>query len=66
VTINGEKQLIAEGTTVATILKERNQRPEIMAVEINGELLPKRKYEVQTLNNGDEMEFLPYMSGGSQ
>lgn len=64
VQINGEKTKIAVGTTVATILKNKDVRPEMVAVEVNGELLPKGAYNSYVLEAGDQMEFLFYMAGG--
>lgn len=62
--INGEKENISQGTTVAQILEVKKIRPEIVAVEINGELVEKGKYSSLALNPGDQMEFLYYMAGG--
>lgn len=65
VQINGVKETIADGTTVASILEEKSVRPEMVAVEINGELVPKGQYPTLALQPGDRMEFLHYMAGGS-
>ena len=65
VQINGVKENIVSGTTVASVLQSRSLRQEMVAVEINGELIQKGKYPTLTLQPGDEMEFLHYMAGGS-
>lgn len=64
VTINGAVESLGKGSTVLDVLNAKKARPEMMAVEINGELLRKDDYSVTTLNDGDRMEFLPYMAGG--
>ncbi len=64
VQINGETEEIEPGTTVSSILERKDVRPEMVAVEINGELVQKGKYLTLTLHSGDEMEFLHYMAGG--
>lgn len=62
--INGQKESIADGTTVEDILKAKDVRPEMVAVEINGELIQKGEYPNYALSTGDQMEFLYYMAGG--
>ncbi len=64
VQINGENEKIEAATTVAQVLEAKNVRPEMVAVEINGELVPKGKYGELELGTGDKMEFLHYMAGG--
>lgn len=64
VTINGQKEKIAVGTTVADILQAKEVRPEMVAVEINGQLIQRNEYRTLTLVVGDQMEFLYYMAGG--
>ncbi len=62
--INGITEEIEPGTTVASILERKEVRQEMVAVEVNGELVQKGKYPTLTLEVGDEMEFLHYMAGG--
>jgi len=64
VTINGAVESLGEGSTVLDVLSAKKARPEMMAVEVNGELLRKDDYGVTALKDGDSMEFLPYMAGG--
>ena len=64
VTINGQREKLADTATVADILMSKDVRPEIVAVEINGELIQKSEYANLTLVGGDKMEFLRYMAGG--
>lgn len=64
VTINGTGESLSQGSTVLDVLNAKEARPEMMAVEINGELLRKDDYGATILKDGDSMEFLPYMAGG--
>lgn len=64
VVINGKKEEIEEGSTIAQILKGRNIRPEMVAVEVNGEVVERDLYGTLELKQGDQMEFLFYMAGG--
>ena len=65
VQINGVKVELEPGTTVASILESKEVRQEMVAVEVNGELVQKGKYPTLVLEAGDEMEFLHYMAGGA-
>lgn len=64
VKINGDKESLADGTTIEDILKARDVRPEMVAVEVNGELIQKGEYPSRILIKGDQMDFLFYMAGG--
>jgi sulfur carrier protein len=60
ITINGKKEQVKEGATIFEILKTRNIRSEIVAVEINGEIIDREEYPTTKLRRGDEMEYLDY------
>ena len=61
--INGEEKN-ASGKTVAEYLEYANYHPLRVAVELNGEILPKAKYAVTALKDGDEVEIVSFMGGG--
>jgi len=65
VVINGKKEKIEEGVTIAQILKQRNIRPEMVAVELNGQVIERDAYASLELKEGDSLEFLFYMAGGT-
>jgi sulfur carrier protein len=65
VKINGNLEKLSPGTTVSAVLEAKKVRPEIVAVEVNGELVPKGNYAALALKPGDQMEFLHYMAGGT-
>jgi len=64
VKVNGKKQSVIEGSTVQSVLDEKEVRTEMVAVELNGTLLSKEEFSERTLNKGDALEFLYYMAGG--
>jgi len=39
--------------------------PEMVSVELNGQILKRGDFETTTLKNDDQVEFLYYMGGGS-
>ena len=63
VTINGTA-LDAAGKTVEEYLAETNYSRTRIAVEINGEIVPKSKYDTTVLNDGDTVEIVGFVGGG--
>lgn len=63
-TVNGEAQEAAEGATILTLLKSLGLRPEIVAVEVNGELVPRATHGEKCLSEGDQVEFVTLVGGG--
>ncbi len=66
VIINGKKEQVNDGSTVANILEKRNVRKEMVAVELNGEVVHRDQYESLVLKDSDKVEFLFYMAGGAE
>ena len=63
VRINGE-EVQAEGKTVAEFLSENGYNMIRIAVERNGEILPKAKYEETILCDRDQIEIVSFVGGG--
>lgn len=62
--INGENSPQAIGQTVAAYLDAHNIDIRTVAVERNEDILPKEKYDVTTLQDGDVIEIVTFMGGG--
>lgn len=63
--INGKGEEFESGVTVDKLLKDKGIRSEMVAVELNGAIVEREEYTSTELNEGDEMEYLYYMGGGS-
>ena len=63
VKINGEK-LDVSGKTVKEYLMTTNYDPKRIAVEHNGEIVPKAQYENTVLKDGDALEIVSFVGGG--
>lgn len=63
VKINGEKVNIA-GKTVAEYLATTSYDPKRIAVECNGDIVPKAQYNETVLNDGDSVEIVSFVGGG--
>ena len=62
--INGEKEMIKDGMSMLEVLVERAVEPQMVAVEVNGELVDRENYESLAISSGDRIEYLFYMAGG--
>ena len=60
---NGEELNIA-GKTLAEYLASTNYDPKRIAVERNGDIVPKAKYGETILQDGDNVEVVSFVGGG--
>jgi len=64
-TVNGKMFEANPNISVIALLKERNvESPEMVSVEINGNIIRKEKYSQIELRENDRVEFLYFMGGG--
>ena len=65
--INGkEETLDSPKVTITELLTLKNvDMPDMVTVEHNGEILDRDKFESTQVNEGDVIEFLYFMGGGS-
>ena len=63
VKING-KELNMAGKTIAEYLATTNFDPKRIAVERNGDIVPKVKYGETILQDGDNIEIVSFVGGG--
>jgi len=64
--INGEEVTSKDGLNVSELLVEQEVKmPEMVSVEINGQILKRGEFDTTVLNEGDKVEFLYFMGGGS-
>ncbi len=66
IVVNGKKSDMADGLTVSGLLVQEDVKmPEMVSVELNGQILKRSEFETTTLKDDDQVEFLYYMGGGS-
>lgn len=61
--INGEK-LDVSSLSLLDYLSQKAYRTERIAVELNGEILPKTLYADTVLKDGDQVEIVSFVGGG--
>ena len=65
-TINGDKEELQQGKLTITELLtvKKVDMPEMVSVELNGEILDRDAFTTTAVKDGDEIEFLYFMGGG--
>ena len=64
-TVNGTKKELPGVFSVKEYLKQNGYVISQIAVELNEEILPKTEYVSTVLKDGDVMEIVSFMGGGS-
>jgi thiazole synthase len=64
-TVNGEARAAAPGTTVSGLLSAMGVDPARVAVERNQDVVPRRTWAEATLADGDKIEIVAFIGGGS-
>ena len=67
-TINGEKKEVAsESMTVTELLANQGvEMPDMVSIQINGDFLERETFDSRAVRDGDEIDFLYFMGGGSR
>jgi thiazole synthase len=65
VTINGEARAFGAPMTVEALLQELGIDPRKVAVERNLEIVPKSTYGAVMVGEGDRLEVVHFIGGGS-
>lgn len=62
--VNGETRELPDNLTVTGLLEELGYADKRVAVERNGELVPKSLHAETTVNDGDRVEIVQAIGGG--
>ena len=66
ITVAGNKKEYEEGLTVAALIeKEDVDNAEYVTVTLNDDFVEKDSFQTTVLKDGDSVEFLYFMGGGS-
>ncbi|MGN0677921.1 MAG: sulfur carrier protein ThiS, partial [Ruminococcus sp.] len=61
---NGKNAPEALGETLSAYLEKAGYNPEIIAVEVNYNIISKSEYENYIISEDDEIEIVSFMGGG--
>lgn len=66
--INGQKYDYQEKKLLELLelLEEQGHRPEMVAVELNEEMVPREKFPEMVFHDGDVVEIVMFMGGGAR
>ena len=64
IVVNGSVEKFADPVSVARLLAERGLAGKRVAVERNGEIVPKSRHDETTLAAGDRLEIVAAVGGG--
>ncbi len=66
ITVSGETKDVADGITVTELMEqEKVETPEYVSVSVNEEFISREDFPSTKLKEGDTVEFLYFMGGGS-
>ncbi len=63
--INGEQHDFSDRLTIAALVAQLGMKPDRVAVELNLEIVPRAGWETTTLKDGDKLEVVHFVGGGS-
>jgi len=64
-TINGEEREFDSIKTLSDLITNLGMKPDRVAVELNRELVPRDRWPATALSNGDKLEIVHFVGGGS-
>ena len=65
ITVNGVKRTLEQPLSVTEYLEACNYVPVQVVVELNEEIIKRDTYDTTVLKDGDVVEILQFMGGGS-
>jgi thiazole synthase len=63
--LNGDQREFPDGLTVATLVALLGMKTDRVAVELNLEIVPRVAWETTLLKDGDRLEIVHFVGGGS-
>ncbi len=62
--LNGESHALEDGATVAALIEQLGLTGQRLAVEVNGEIVPRGEHSTHVLCEGDRVEVVRAIGGG--
>lgn len=64
IALNGNSLTLQDDATVATLLESQGLAGRRVAVEVNGEIVPRGRHPEHVLADGDQVEIVHALGGG--
>jgi sulfur carrier protein len=66
ISVNGKAQEVETPISVTELIKLNNvAQPDMVSIQLNGEFVNREDFESTQVSDGDELDFLYFMGGGS-
>ena len=62
--INGRKIALKQNFSIIDMLKKYKLNRKKVAIELNGKILPRNKYNTRKLKDNDKIEIVQFIGGG--
>ena len=62
--INGKKVALRQNFSIQEVLKKYKLNRKKVAIELNGKILPRNKYDNRKLKDNDKIEIVQFIGGG--
>ena len=62
--VNGEQIILSEKIPLSEFLQREGYAQEKIAVELNGEIIPRSRYASVILTDADKLEIVSFVGGG--
>ena len=63
-TINGDTQ-VSSAETLGLLVAQLGMKPDRVAIELNREIVPREQWQQTPLHDGDRLEIVHFVGGGS-
>lgn len=63
-TVNGAERTVADGCTVAQLVRELGLDKNPIAIEVNRQIVPRDRHGETRLSDGDRLEIVTLVGGG--
>ena len=64
ITLNGIAEHLPPGLTLASLLERLARDPRAVAIEHNGEIVPRERFSEVAIAAGDRLEIVQFVQGG--
>lgn len=62
--INGKEYTLSKPTNLQELIKELGYKEELIAIELNEQLVPKNKFHCTYITAVDKLEIVSFVGGG--
>lgn len=66
ITLNGKEKKIESNCTLTELIESVGQKPQRIAVQLNGTVIKRDEYNQHTVQDGDMIEMLQFVGGGME